>query len=133
MTQFKKGQSGNPAGRPKGSPDKRAKFREAFSDQAEDLISKVIEQALEGDMAALRMCIERIVPPVKPERGDIQIKFEDNATLTEKGVTVIDSVASGNISIDQGQDMILMLHTQKRLVELDELLNRVERLESADK
>jgi len=29
MAQFKKGQSGNPAGRPKGIKDKRTKFKEA--------------------------------------------------------------------------------------------------------
>lgn len=65
MTKFMKGQSGNPAGRPKGIPDKRTQMRELFEPHAEALIDKAVQLALAGDTTALRMCLERIIPPMK--------------------------------------------------------------------
>jgi hypothetical protein len=59
---------GNP-GRPKGS---RHKYILAVQDildgEAETLGRKVVELALAGDTVALRLCLERIMPPKKDFR-----------------------------------------------------------------
>jgi hypothetical protein len=71
---FKKGQSGNPAGRPRGRRDERVLFAQAlFDGEAEAIITKCIEMAKEGDRVCIKLCIERILPPVRsrPVRLDI--------------------------------------------------------------
>jgi hypothetical protein len=61
---FPAGVSGNPAGRPKGSRNKTTLAIEALLEgEAEALTRKAIERALEGDMAALRLCMDRLAPP----------------------------------------------------------------------
>ena len=56
-------QPGNP-GRPKGARHKATLAAEALLDgEAEGLTRKAVEAALGGDMAALRLCLDRIVPP----------------------------------------------------------------------
>ena len=60
---FKKGQSGNLAGKPKGAKDKRTEFRELLRSHAPELIKKVIEQALNGDLTAMKLRLDRIIPP----------------------------------------------------------------------
>ena len=62
---FQKGQSGNPAGRPKGSKDKRTELRELLTPHAPALIDKAIEMALDGDTAAMKMCLDRIIPAMR--------------------------------------------------------------------
>ena len=65
-TRFKPGQSGNPAGKPKGLRNRATLALEALLDgEAEELTRKAIELAKGGDMAALRLCLDRIVPPRK--------------------------------------------------------------------
>src|SRR5262245_5743093 len=59
---FQKGQSGNPAGRPRGIVNRAtALAQNLLSERAEGIARKVIELAEEGDMAAIRVCMERLV------------------------------------------------------------------------
>ena len=61
---FAPGQSGNPNGRPPGARNKTTLAVEALLDgQAEALTQKAIDRALEGDSAALKICMDRIAPP----------------------------------------------------------------------
>jgi hypothetical protein len=63
---FRKGQSGNPSGRPRGARNKATLAVEALLDgEAEVLTRRAIERAKEGDSVALRLCLERILPPRK--------------------------------------------------------------------
>src|SRR2546421_12842808 len=65
---FAKGESGNRAGRPPGARHKATLAAEALLDgESEALTRKAVEAALGGDMAALRLCLDRIVP-AHPER-----------------------------------------------------------------
>lgn len=60
---FKPGQSGNPKGRPKGSKNKTKALAEGLiGNNASKIVRKVIEMALNGDQACLKMCMDRIVP-----------------------------------------------------------------------
>jgi len=70
---FRQGTSGNPRGRPKGARNRATVTAEALLDgEAEAISRKLIEKALEGDTTALRLCLERILPP----RRDRPIQFE---------------------------------------------------------
>ena len=70
---FEPGRSGNPLGRPMGSRNKPTLAVEALLDgEAAAITRKAIERALEGDLAALRLCLERILPP----RRDRPVAFE---------------------------------------------------------
>ena len=61
---FRKGQSGNPNGRPIGARNKATEAAELLLDgEAEALTRKAVELALEGESSALRLCLERIIPP----------------------------------------------------------------------
>jgi hypothetical protein len=64
--QFPKGTSGNPSGRPSGSRNRTTLLMESLLEgEAEQLTRKAIDLALDGDITALRLCLERLVPPRK--------------------------------------------------------------------
>ena len=60
---FPPGVSGNPRGRPKGSRNKSTLMMAALLEgDAEAIINKLIEKAKSGDVTALRICAERLLP-----------------------------------------------------------------------
>src|SRR4029077_15792763 len=61
--QWKKGQSGNPAGMPKGTRHRATMLAEKLmEDDAEDIVRDVVNAAKAGDPTAMRLCIERLAP-----------------------------------------------------------------------
>jgi len=63
---FEKGCSGNPAGRRLGSRNKATLAAATLlAGEAEALTRKAVEMALAGDPTAMRLCIERVLPPCR--------------------------------------------------------------------
>jgi Family of unknown function (DUF5681) len=61
---FAKGRSGNPAGRPPGSRNRATLAAEALLDgEAAALARQAVERALAGSDLALKLCLDRILPP----------------------------------------------------------------------
>jgi hypothetical protein len=61
--QFKKGQSGNPAGRPRGARNRATLMIAALLDEeGPRLMREAIDRALDGDSLLLRCCVTRMVP-----------------------------------------------------------------------
>jgi hypothetical protein len=76
MAKFTKGQSGNPAGRPVGSKNKCTQFRELLEQDLPALVSVLRDKALEGDMNAMRLLLERLVPKVQVVDMNVQSAYE---------------------------------------------------------
>lgn len=125
---FKKGQSGNPTGKPKGAKDKRTELRALFEPHRAKLIKKAVAMALAGDTTALRICIDRLVAPVRGNPVNI-----DNftGTLSERGERVMEAIAQGSISAEEAAALMSVIQMQARIVESDELEKRLSALEKA--
>ena len=60
---FQPGQSGNPAGRRRGSRNKATLAAATLVDrEALGLTRRAVEAALAGDMLAMKLCLERLLP-----------------------------------------------------------------------
>jgi hypothetical protein len=128
---FRKGQSGNKAGRPKGIKDKRVEFRGIIQARAKELVEKAVEKALEGDSTALRLCLERICPPLRPRDEPVSLTaFE--GSLSDQGRAILTAMARGEITPSQVGELLAALSSQARLVEADELEKRIAALEQAN-
>lgn len=127
--QFKKGQSGNPAGKPKGARDKRTALRDLLQPHAAELVEKVVALAKAGDTTALRMCIDRLMPAIKAKDAPISINGL-SGTLTEQGQAVLAAMAAGDITPDEASTVMQAIAAQVRIVEADELEKRIAALEA---
>ena len=130
MARFQPGQSGNPAGKPKGA-SRAAKLRALLEPHAAALIKKAVELAKKGDTTALRLCLERLMPAMKAETRLAEIPGLAEATdLTSQGRAVLAAAAAGLITPEQSATLLQAIAAQARIVEIDEITRRIERLEN---
>jgi hypothetical protein len=132
---FQKGQSGNPAGKPKGALNHATRAAQALLDgEAERVTRKVIERALEGDAAGLRLCLERICPPRRDRPLSLDLP-EINSAADASGAmaSVLSAVAAGEITPNEAQDVAALIDTFRRTIETQELEARIAALEKAEK
>ncbi|MCA8278504.1 DUF5681 domain-containing protein [Burkholderia cepacia] len=128
MTQFKKGQSGNPAGKPRGARDKRTALRELLQPHAADLVAKAVELAKAGDTTALRICIDRCIPAIKAKDAPVDLP-DLTGSLVEQGEAVMRAMARGRITPDEANAVMQVISAQARIIEVDELEKRLSILE----
>lgn len=123
---FKAGISGNPKGRPKNKTPATL-LRKSIVDDMPEIILTLIKQAKEGDTAAAKILLDRCCPALKPQAMAINLPV--NGSLAEQGNEIIRATLSGNIPPDVGAQLITALSNQGRLVEIDQLTQRIEALE----
>ena len=130
---FAKGVSGNPAGKPKETRHKITQAAEVLLDaQADALTHKAVAMALGGDPQAMRMCLDRILPPRKTR----PIKFDMPAVETTSDLvaalgSVIAAVATGKLTPDEGSAVAGLIETKRKAIEVSELDARLTALERA--
>lgn len=125
---FKTGQSGNPTGKPKGAKDKRTELRELLKPHAPELVEKVVQMAKDGDTAALRICIDRLIPPIKAAEEPVRLEGFDG-TLSEQGQSILRAMGEGKLASSQAATLLQALAAQTRIIEAEELERRVRALE----
>src|SRR5262249_28073036 len=97
---FQKGQSGNPAGRTRGIVNRAtALAQNLLSERAEGIARKVIALAEEGDMAAIRVCMERLVPPIKHQPVAVELPpLEKASNSVEALASIAAAVSAGGLT-----------------------------------
>lgn len=129
--QFAKGLSGNPRGRP---PSLSPELRERLDRATPDIIEKIVEKALEGDLAAAKVILDRTAPTPKLSSQSVVIPNlnSSESSLSEKAEAVLSSIASGDCPPDVGVTLIHAISSIAKVVEVDDLKRRVEALEALD-
>ncbi len=87
-----------------------------------------MEQALAGDTGSRTASLERSVPPLKAAEQAQALTLPDG-TLTEKGRSVLAAVAAGVLAPSQGSQLITAIGSLARVSEIDELAQRITKLE----
>jgi len=124
------GQSGNPHGRPKGTSD-IARLREAISSHMPEIIEQLVTRAKDGDVGAARLLLERTLPSIKPIEANFEFALPYDSGLTGQAEAVARAIASGSLPSVQGTALLAGLTTIARLKEIDEIEERIVKLEQA--
>src|SRR5262245_14944674 len=131
---FERGKSGNPKGRPKGARNRVTVLAEALlDDEAEAVIRKLIEKAKEGDTTAMRLCLERLMPPRRgrPVAFELPTKVETAADAVRASWLVLAECAAGNMSPGEASEIMGLISSHIRLLEKTEIEARLTALEKA--
>ncbi len=122
--------TGNP-GRPKGARNRTTMaVMELLDGQAEAISQKAVELALQGDTVALRLCLERLAPP----RKDAPVQFPLPRMTTardaaEAAGAVLEAVAEGDLTPGEGAQIMALVDSYRRTLEVTELEARLTALE----
>ena len=124
---FMKGTSGNPAGRPRSSLSSVVRAR--IEGHVDELIALLLGKAREGDVQAARTLVERVVPNLKAEEPTVQVDGSADVGLADTGRAVIRAAIEGAQPPRQAAPVVGAVSAVARVVEVDELIRRVEGLE----
>ncbi|MBM4284356.1 MAG: hypothetical protein FJ128_03775 [Deltaproteobacteria bacterium] len=130
---FKPGQSGNPAGKKPGTRHKATLAAQAILDgEGEALTRKAVELALDGHPIALRLCLERLIPPRKDRPVTLALpKVEGAGDLPAALGAVLEAVACGELTPAEGRDLAGLVEALRKGLELADIEARLTALEEA--
>jgi len=127
---FTKGHSGNPAGRPEGSRNAATEIAQALLDgEADALVRKCVELALEGNPTAMKLCLERLVP----RRGrSVKLALpviESAADIAPAMTAIAQAAAEGAITPYDGAELSRIVESCVRALEVADFERRLRELE----
>ncbi len=122
--------TGNP-GRPKGARNKATQAVLALLEgEAEALSRKAVQMALAGDGVALRLCLDRIAPPRKDSPVTFPLPRMNNARdAAQAAGAVLEAVSVGDLTPTEGAQIMGLVDSYRRTLEITELEARLAALE----
>jgi Family of unknown function (DUF5681) len=129
---YPKGTSGNAKGRPKGARNKATLAAEALIDgDAGAITKKAIELAKAGDLTAIRLCLERILPPRKCRPLKVNLpKIEGPRDILKAVNAILAAVSSGQITTDEADALLHTVEAARKAMETEELHRELDDLQS---
>jgi hypothetical protein len=100
--------------------------------EAEGLTRKCVEAALGGDMAALRICMDRILPARRERPVNFQIPPLQSAEDAAAAMAAItEAVAGGELTLAEAETASALVERFVRTLEAGEFEKRLRALESS--
>ena len=128
---FQPGQSGNPSGRPRGALNRATVLaQELLSARVEGIAGKLIELAEGGDMRAIRVCMERLMPVIKHQPIAVELPpMEKAADSVEAVASIAAAVAAGELTATEAAELAKVIDVYVRALDgkgFDERLTKLE-------
>jgi Family of unknown function (DUF5681) len=130
---FQPGQSGNPNGRRPGARNRTCALALKLMDaDAEPVILSLINAAKSGDVAAIKLVLERVAP--LPRNRPVHFfvpPIETAADLGEAMGAMLQAAANGELTPDEAVSIASLIETRRRTIETIELEARITALEQS--
>lgn len=128
---FSRGHSGNPLGRPRGTRNKATIAAETlFEGEIEGICRKAIEEAKRGNIQAIKLVLDRILPPKKEAPIFINLPpVKTGSDILEAIHRVAQAVSRGELSPTEGDCLTRIIERQAKVIEMNDFEERLKKLE----
>lgn len=128
---FSRGRSGNPLGRPRGIRNKATIAAEAlFEGEIEGICRKAIEEAKRGNIQAIKLVLDRILPPKKEAPIFINLPpVKTGSDILEAIHRVTQAVSRGELSPSEADCLTRIIERQAKVIEMNDFEERLKKLE----
>ena len=102
-----------------------------IEDEGEQLARKAVELALDGDLPALKLCMDRLLPPAKerPLEAFSLPQLNDQRSVLEALDTIANKLSQGELLPAEATSICRVLEQYRKHFETTELSERLETLE----
>ena len=127
---FKPGVSGNLKGRPIGSKNKLTQLaKKLLENGAEEIVAAIIEKAKAGDSTAQRLCMKRIMPPIRSSVIQIVLpKLETPQDILKGYDSLFDALGQGDLTLEELDRLSDILENRRKAIETVVLAEEMERI-----
>lgn len=116
-------------GRPPGSGFTK-QFRETVgTNKFQELIRSILDRAMNGDMQAAAILVNRLVPPLKPTADPIRITLPES-NHADMANALLGAVSNGQVAPAEAKTVLELITATAALEQMEELSRRIEALES---
>jgi hypothetical protein len=99
---------------------------------SEIIIRKLIEKAKEGDATALRLCLDRLLPPRRDRLVELDLPAIDTAADASKAsAAVLAACADGMLSPAEAHELMALITAHVRVIETCDLEARLTAVEKS--
>lgn len=105
--------------------------RAAIAKDVPDIIRKLAELARDGDVAAARVLLDRVLPTLKAEALPVLVPGLDAGSLAERAQAAIDAAGRAKLSPDTAAALVAALGALAKVREADEIEARLTALEAS--
>jgi hypothetical protein len=130
---FPKGVSGNPNGRAKGSRNRATRAAEMLLEgEAKALTRVAVDLALDGDLVALKLCLERLIP----RRHERNLTFplppiSEPKHASAAIATIMRGVGNGDVTTGEAKNLVSLVEAALKGHELVDHEARLTALEES--
>jgi len=121
-------------GRPAGSRNKATLACQSLLEgEGESITRKAIELAQGGDLTAIRICLERLLPPCRERRLQLDLPHVRSLDdLTGAYKVLFQSIAEGDLTVTEAEQVANVLELARRAIETQEIAQRLKALEEQE-
>ena len=95
--------------------------------ECEQITRKLIEKAKKGDLTAIKLCVDRLVPPRKSRPVPINLgKLATAEEISSAQTAILDAAAKGEITLEDAEQWGSLLDRKRAAIETVELAAEVE-------
>jgi hypothetical protein len=118
-------------GRPRGSRNKTTlALQEMLGQHGEALMKKCVVMAMQGDRAAMRVCMERLLPPRKQSPVQFRLPpIRTAAELAKAQARMLEALSRGQLTPAEAETINNLVESRRRVLETEELERRLQALE----
>jgi hypothetical protein len=106
-------------------------MRARLAERLPEVVDNLAKAAVAGDIQAIRILLDRVLPPLRAEESTIWLDLSASASQSEKAEVVLAAMASGEIAPSQAAQLVSALGIAVRINQAEVLESRIAALETA--